>query len=183
MFSLLETRHFELDRNKLKTLVHYVCCKAEITELLGAVKLNKILFYIDFLAFKYNGEPVTGEIYIKRQFGPVPSHILHILAELEKEHALVIRDAPYYIYTKKEYLCLSKPDISLFTAEEIWMIDSLIDYILKNHTARSMSEISHDDIWEMAAIGEEIPYEAIFASSSGEIDETDIEWATKDIDE
>jgi hypothetical protein len=47
----------------------------------------------------------------------------------------------------------------------------------QKHTASSMSELSHDIIWEAAEIGEEIPLYTYFASRFGEINEEDIQWA------
>ena len=45
-----------------------------------------------------------------------------------------------------------------------------------NHTATSISEETHDLIWSLAQMGEEIPYETVFASRTSEIDETDVAW-------
>ncbi|EAY57162.1 MAG: protein of unknown function, partial [Leptospirillum rubarum] len=40
---------------------------------------------------------------------------------------------------------------------------------------------SHDVIWKTALMGEEIPYETVFASEMGEIDESDVEWARHEL--
>ncbi len=168
----------EFNREKFKNLVLYVCGKCEPKEL-GSTKLNKVLLYSDVFSYIYLAKPITGEAYVKRQFGPVPKHILPIMVEMEYERKIVTKDAKLFGYGKKEYITLQEPDLSSFTADEISMVDDLIEVICREHTAKSISDVSHDRIWELAEIGEEIPYEAFLASKLGEIDQEDIRWATE----
>jgi hypothetical protein len=172
----------QFDPDKLKALVHYICWRCEDPTKLGSVKLYKILWRSDFNAYLEFGNPVTGATYVKRQFGPVPSAALSAIQELEREHKLSTRVVEYYGREKKEFFALERPDFSLFSAEEISLVDKEIEYVTEEHTARSISEESHDDIWKMARIGEEIPYYTVF-SKPAEITESDIEWAKLTIEE
>lgn len=52
---------------------------------LHATKLNKLLYYLDFVYFRDHKKPVTGDVYIHQSYGPVPSRIDEILATLKKE--------------------------------------------------------------------------------------------------
>ena len=165
------------DLKKLKALVHYICSKCPDRNLLGATKLNKILWYADALSLETRGEPITKETYIKRQFGPVPKHILEIIKKLEGDDAIAVKNTPFHKYEKKEFVSLKPPDLSLFTAEEISLIDDVIGEICFNHTASSISLASHDRIWELAEIGDELPLETIFASDLNEVTEADVKWA------
>ncbi len=45
----------EYDERKLKEFILYVADRCEADPTFGAVKLNKILFYADFLAFASTG--------------------------------------------------------------------------------------------------------------------------------
>ena len=45
------------------------------------------------------------------------------------------------------------------------IVDHVTDTICEKFTAVSISELSHDSIWEMAEDGEEIPLYAIMASN------------------
>lgn len=168
-----------LDQRKLKALIHYICYQCHDPSVLGATKLNKILWYSDVIAFARAGASITGETYVKQQFGPVPRHILGIIEDLEAEEALVVREVEFYAKSKKEYVALKKPDISMFTAEEISLVDSVIDVVCHKHTATSISMASHDVIWKLAEIGEEIPVYAALASELGEVTEDDVKWAKK----
>jgi hypothetical protein len=57
------------------------------------------------------------------------------------------------------------------------LIDDVIGEICFNHTATSISLASHDRIWELAEIGDELPLETIFASDLDEVTEADVKWA------
>lgn len=167
---------------KYKNLVHYICYICEDPTKLGSTKLNKILYFSDFLYYKINRKSITGETYIKRQHGPVPKNILLILDELYEEEKLISREVDYFNYKKKEFFTLIKPDISKFSAEEISLIDKVADIIINKHTANSISNLTHNQIWKLAEIGEEIPYYTVFATELDEINENDIKWAKIEIE-
>ncbi|MFP5250622.1 MAG: Panacea domain-containing protein [Acidobacteriota bacterium] len=170
-----------MNREKFKSLVHYVCAKTEDPSQLGATKLNKILWYSETLAFLNYGQPVSGAKFVKRQFGPAPTAILPILAELEAEQKIVVRNVSFHGFPKKEFISMTEPVLDdEFTADEIAIVDYVIDTICRTHTATSISNLSHDDIWEMAAIGEELPLYVSLAEK-GEITEEDVAWADKKI--
>ncbi len=171
----------KLDRQKFKSLVHYVCYKCHEPSKLGKTKLNKVLYYSDFSSYYYSGKSITNETYIKHQFGPVPADIDEAITSLVKEGALVVRDVEHFGYTKKEFISLTKPNIKEFSGEEISLVDQVVEIICDGHTARSISEASHDDIWKLADIGEEIPYHTVFSAELGEITEEDINWAKKQL--
>lgn len=166
----------ELDLSRLKAVTHYVCYRCADPSKLGAVKLNRVLLYSDWNYYLYAGKPITGDSYIKRQYGPVPGHILKAVEELCAESKIVTRTVSLFGKEKKEYIALTIPDISIFNAEEISIVDNMINRVCISHTADSISKASHDDIWRLAEIGEEIPSHAIFARELGEIDENDIVW-------
>lgn len=173
----------EFNSEKLKKLVHYICyrCDADPSRL-GKVKLNKILILSDFGAYYYYAKPITGEKYIKDQFGPVSSHLSRVTSELVNEGSIVVKDVKHFGYSKKEYIVLTKPDISGFSAEEISHINEMIDYVCDENTATSISKKMHDDIYDLAHIGEEFPYALAFVRAFKKITEDDISWAQQQID-
>ena len=46
-------------------------------------KLNKLIFYVDFLSFQLNSTSITGAEYKKIQRGPVPAHYGNLRDKLE----------------------------------------------------------------------------------------------------
>lgn len=171
------------DPEKFRTAVHYVCAAAPNPRDLGKTKLNKILFYADRSAYLTLGQPITGETYIKHQYGPVSSHLDQALADLEAARLVAISTASgYHAYTgqpfhQAHYVALLNPILSGFTAEEISILGEVTRAICENHSARSISHASHDVVWEAAQIGEEIPYYTAFVAALAEIGPDDLAWA------
>jgi len=167
-----------LNWEKFKAVIHYVCDKAgSDPSVLGAIKLNKVLWYADAINYKLIGSSITGETYVKRQHGPVPKHILRAVDELVKEQKIGRGRVDHFGFMKNEYIAIKDADKSLFTADEISLIDDAFEHVCLNHTAKSISEETHGIIWKIAEMGEEIPYFTAFASSVGEIDEVDVAWS------
>jgi hypothetical protein len=165
------------NRNKFKTLVHYICEKADDPSVLGTVKMNKVLWYSDVVNYLIAGKPITGETYVKRQHGPVARHLMPVIDELVHENKIARGHVDHFGFTKNEYIAIEESDKSAFTADEIAWIDKAFVHVCLNHTAKSISDETHGVIWELAEMGEAIPYHTVFASTVGEIDETDISWA------
>ncbi len=167
------------NRLKFKQLVHYVCDKAVDPSVLGSIKLNKVLYYSDMIHYKVHGSSITGETYVKRQFGPVPRHIPSVIAELIQEKKVMRGKVDHFGRMKNEYIAVVDCDKTVFSGEEISLIDEAFEHVCLNHTATSISEETHGVIWQLATMGEEIPYSTVFAANVGEIDEDDIEWANQ----
>src|SRR5438552_3689164 len=98
------------NREKLKALVHYVAARCEDPRVLGSIKLNKVLWLSDLHSYVTTGTPITGERYIKRQFGPVAASMVGILTELQQEEKLIVREieAPNG-KIKTDYIALKRP--------------------------------------------------------------------------
>ena len=172
-----------MDINRLDALVHYVCARCDNPNRLGATKLNKVLWYSDVFAFAETGQSITGASYVKRQFGPVPKEIMAARSRLQSNGAVLERKSLHHNYEQIQFIALRPADISMFSAEQISMVDSVLEAICSGHTATSISQLSHDLVWEVAEIGEEIPMAAAaFAGNIGEIDEEDMAWARKEVD-
>ncbi len=133
-----------MNREKLKALVQYICFRCSDPSLLGKTKLNKVLYYSDFAAYVRLKASITGEQYVKHQFGPV---------------------------------ALRQPSLALFSADEISLVDEMIEVICYQHSARSISEASHTRVWEAAHVGEEIPYSSAFIHRLRSISPDDLDWA------
>ncbi len=162
--------------------MHYICARCSDPGPLGAAKLNRILFHADVLSYVETQKSITGAVYIKRQFGPVPRDIMAARMRLVAQGAILERQALTYGYDQTQFIALTNPDISLFSAVEISLVDGVIAAIGSNHATSSLSMLSHDLVWELATIGEEIPLSAAaFAGNIGEIDETDMAWAQAEI--
>jgi len=155
-----------MNNEKLKNLVHYICHKVKDPSKLGLTKLNKVLYYSDFLFYLQNYKPITEETYIKKDHGPVSKNLTRILKELQTEGKVFEREQAVIDFTRHELVSVKRPDISAFEPEEIALIDEIIEIISNNYTAQSISDLTHDEVWEVAQDGEKIPYHAILGKES-----------------
>ena len=163
---------------KFTALVHYIIqeCTDRPSEL-GAVRLNKVLWFSDVIAYKLHGRGITGESYVKRQYGPVPKHILQTLEELEREDKILVLE-PEYRFDTRKFIARTAPASQTLSDEERAIAGAVLDDVL-GRTANAVSEMSHDAIWQAAEEGEEIPLFATLAGHDGEITEEVIEWAAR----
>lgn len=61
---------------------------ANNTEKLYVTKLFKLLYYIDFIAYAKRGASLTGDIYYKLPYGPVPTCVKSDIDLLSNNHML-----------------------------------------------------------------------------------------------
>lgn len=168
---------------KFKALVHHVVSSCDDPTRLGAIRLNKILWFTDSLSYRLHGSPISGETYVKRQYGPVPKTILATIAQLEAEGKIMVAEKDNAIGHKTRlFVSLEQPNDDVFSPQELGIIDVMVKEICTNHTASSISLLTHDQVWDAANMGEEIPLFATLASVPGEITEEAMLWADTVVD-
>ncbi|MGH6935928.1 MAG: Panacea domain-containing protein [Methylocella sp.] len=163
--------------DKFKALVHLAVASCDDPQRLGATRLNKICWYSDTIAYRSHGQPITTETYVRRQHGSAPRNALVVLKQLEDEGKIKVRHSDHPIYKTRLFINLEDADTSLFAPYEIEIIQGVAKAICENYTASSISEFSHDCIWEAANEGEIIPLFATLAGQAGEITDEIMTWA------
>lgn len=165
---------------RTEIVAHYIVSRADPIKL-GAVKLNKVMWFADLEAYRRLGRTITGQVsYEKRQYGPVPNDIVKSIRRLEQADKIRTRDVPTFAGTRREYIWLKKPDISSFTADEVDILNEAIGLVCDEHTAKSISALSHDKLWDQADLGEQIPIGAATVVPD-EITGGDVAWALKEL--
>jgi hypothetical protein len=129
--------------------------------------LNKILFFSDFLAFAHYGTAITGVDYQKLERGPGPKKLVPIREQMIRDRELAIQErAVGNSGVQKKPVNLREPVLDLFSAKEIALVDSVIQY-LAGHSANQTSELSHlMCAWKLTPMGKIIPYGAVFLTDS-----------------
>jgi hypothetical protein len=162
---------------KFKALVHQIVDSCEDPHRLGATKLNKICWYADTIAYRFHGRSITGETYVKRKHGPVPKSILPAIRELEEEGKTRVRDHTYLPSKKvRLFVSLKDADPKALTQDERVILAYVIDAVCNHHTAASISQLSHDAIWDAANEGEEIPLAATLVAEPAQLTPRASEW-------
>jgi hypothetical protein len=149
---------------RLRELILYVSAESQSDPKFGATKLNKILWWSDFLAYGQRGKPITGVEYMRLPQGPVPKRYLPVSEWMQQAGELGISVVPTRGgYTQKRPVALRPANLSVFSAAEIAIVNQVIG-MLRSKTAKGVSTLSHGKAWEVATDKESIPYEAVFLS-------------------
>ena len=154
---------------KLRELVLYIAERCQEHPKFGAVKLNKILFFADFIAYARRGNSITGETYFKLRNGPAPKQLLRVVAELKASGDVREERRVYAIGIQRRLVALRKPKLALFDGFEISLVNEVIE-ALKDKDAEEVSGLSHHFIgYKLVQDREEIPYESVFARDPHDI--------------
>jgi len=96
---------------------------------LHMTKLNKLLYYFDFISFRDHKAPATGDIYTHQEYGPVPTNTEIVLSTLKAKGLIDAETAPYkdgelisFSLGKKARL-----DESVFSAEQKKLLKQICD--------------------------------------------------------
>jgi len=130
----------EFDFEKLTALVQLF---ALLNQSLFKTKLQKLLFYADFLCYKRYEYQITGLAYIHHHYGPVPANHDLIQWALFTTGAIDVKpfDGPF---GGEIIIALQEPDKSLFNEEEFEVINTVAGYF-KDFTATNISDFSHGE--------------------------------------
>lgn len=151
--------------DKFRELLLYIADKSVEDPDFGATKLNKILFFSDFVAYGKYGRSITGARYQRLDNGPVPKELLPIQKELVKKRDAYMFERPHFGHTQKRLLARRQPDLTLFSGEEIAVVDEVMG-ALRGWNATNVSLLSHNlSVWASAGDRQEIPYETVFVSN------------------
>ncbi len=149
---------------KFREAILYVSEKSQGDQAFGATKLNKLLFYSDFLAYLNFGSAITGQEYFRLPKGPAPRRLLPVTRHLEGKGDIKVEAVQFYGFPQKRVIPLRRPDISVFSTQEITLMDKVVE-MHKGKTASEISDESHGFIgWSLAADQETIPYSVALVS-------------------
>ena len=118
------------------------------TDRLGAVKLNKILWFSDCQYYARHGRTITGEdAYIRKDNGPCVARFESTLSGLKEDGAIVEKRVPALDYVRREFFAQTEPDLSILSGEEVDML-LVVAAQIAPMTAAEASALSHDDLWD-----------------------------------
>lgn len=162
------------NEKKLEELILYISEQCADDPTFGAVKLNKILCYSDFLFYAYHDHGITDVEYQKLANGPAPRRLVPIRDRMIKRGDLALQPISLKSgYTQHRPRNLRKPNLDLFTGPEIATVQNVIQD-LRGVTAEDTSDLSHQMVgWMVVEDGETIPYNtAYFANPPLSLEET-----------
>ena len=124
-------------------------------------KMNKMLYYIDFLAYREQGMAMTGLTYRAIDFGPVPEHWDRVYSQFDE-----ICQEPRTIgeYEGNVLNSSKEPDLNLFSDKERALLPTVCSHF-KSASSRELSTLSHKEKGWMEAYNTHgrIPFADAFA--------------------
>lgn len=154
----------EYSPEKFRELVLYVAAKSIDDPTFGQTKLEKLLFYADFRAYATLAGPISGSVYERWTHGPFPPQLYAVEQELVESGDAFLAERYYHAFTQARLIVRRKPDLRLFSTEEIALIDGIIAEFW-DEDAAAIAWTSHQHPgWKAAANREMIPYATAFLS-------------------
>ncbi|MCF0189672.1 MAG: SocA family protein, partial [Marinilabiliaceae bacterium] len=127
-----------LSLSRLKTIMLMVL--KECGEVF-CTKMNKLLFYIDFMSYRQRGMAMSGLAYRAIDFGPVPDRWDRVYSEFDE---IQQEPRPMGEYEGNVLVAHATPDTDILSEDEIRIILSVCARF-KNTTSHEISAISHEE--------------------------------------
>ena len=92
---------------------------------------------------------------------PTARPLIPVCEELEHEGALKIEQRPAGFYKRRVTVPLAEPDLSLFTEEELAIVDEVVERKLKDLIFGRVADMVHERVclgWNLVRQYEDIPY-------------------------
>ncbi len=152
-----------VNKKKYQNTILYLCQKLG-GEIKGKKKLAKLLYFVDFDFYEKYEKAITGDVYKALPMGPFPTVLEQITNEMSKKKLLTInsvKEREGYLSTET-YSSVSRPDVSLFSSDEIKMLDRVVTKY-GHLNGKQLEELSHSEAPYIATkLKEKIPYELSF---------------------
>ncbi|WP_339894402.1 type II toxin-antitoxin system antitoxin SocA domain-containing protein [uncultured Algibacter sp.] len=129
--------------DKLVEMVVYFTERVRVTP----TKMNKLLFYSDFLHYKLNGVSISGTRYFAHTHGPVPKKFRTLFDYLSDQQIVDLISVQYPSgLVGEEFIKIPSKTFksSLFDKVEIDILDEIISKF-KKYNAQEIRELSHEE--------------------------------------
>lgn len=104
-------------------------------------KMNKLLFYIDFLSYRQRGVAMSGLSYRAIEHGPVPDRWDKVYSEFDE----IIQETRFIGgYEGNILIANANIDESILSDEDKKIINNICEHF-KNYSSKEISEISHKE--------------------------------------
>lgn len=118
-------------------------------------RCHKILYFADNEHLSKYGRSITGDAYVRMDFGPVPTCIYDLFKAVRGDSYFAaqvddIRRKCFYFVNNKDIASLSLPDMSYLSESDVEVLDKYIAQ-LKDMDFNAVSDASHGYAWSNTA--------------------------------
>lgn len=118
-------------------------------------RCHKILYFADNEHLSKYGRTITGDSYVRMDFGPVPTCVYDLFKAVRGDsyfanHVDDVRQNCFHFVNNKDITSVGKPNMSYLSESDVEMLDKYIKQ-LKDKDFNSVSEASHGYAWSHTA--------------------------------
>ena len=147
----------DINKKKYENAVLYFI-KYCNNQYLGATKLNKLFYYLDFINYRDRKSSVTGDVYIHNHYGPTPSNLDTILSKMVESGKIEIAKDPFGDSYTTSFVIKKDPDEDAFTGDEKGLLKSVCAEFLDWSTDKIVEQTHLESPWFYSKPFEEVNY-------------------------
>ena len=114
-------------------------------------RCHKILYFADNEHLSKDGRSITGDAYVRMDFGPVPTCIYDLFKAVRGDSYFAsqvddVRENCFHFVNNKDIEALTSPDMSYLSESDVEVLNKYID-LLKSKGFDEVSDASHGYAW------------------------------------
>ena len=114
-------------------------------------RCHKILYFADNEHLSKYGRTITGDAYVRMDWGPVPTCIYDLFKAVRGDSYFAaqvddVRSTCFHFVNNKDIKAVGNPDMSYLSISDVEMLDKYIT-LLKDKGFNAVSEASHGYAW------------------------------------
>ena len=118
-------------------------------------RCHKILYFADNEHLSKYGRSITGDAYVRMDFGPVPTCIYDLFKAVRGDSYFAaqvddVRRDCFHFVNNKDIVATAKPDMEYLSESDVEMLDKYIEQ-LKGKDFNEVSDASHGYAWSHTA--------------------------------
>lgn len=155
-------REFDFDAERFKELVLYLAAQCQNDPTYDDVKLNTMLYYADFAAYRMFGEPISGATYEKYSACPAAKQLPDMRRELLDCGQAQLIDRPHFLGSHRQLIpsAVGAMNGENFNPEERELLDSIVEFFAGKSARETSQFVQREPGWAVASQREAIPYES-----------------------
>lgn len=153
-----KNKRMTLNEAKYKNAILYFI-KYCNNQYLGDTKLNKLLYYLDFINYRDRKESVTGDFYIHNHYGPTPAHLSNILSEMVETNEIKAVKKTFGESHTTSFIGKGNLDESVFSEDEKKLLKSICGEFLDWSTGKIVEQTHLESPWFYSKPFERVDYD------------------------
>jgi len=156
------------DVEKFKETFLYILQQTYNKPHVTKIIIYRLFYFIDFDYYEKYKNKLIGATYIKNSFGPAPVEFNVIVNQMIdiNEARKIESEGDKFEYIKTFYVPIRKPNLAVFTANEMEIINKVVNNLSKMNFERITKHAHSDAPWRLTKDGDVIDYNKVFRRKS-----------------